>query len=135
VESGLFNGLQRIQTKNLLVQVFTKLRRNTRFSFVAQTRLALGSPGSKKTIAHIPIFEKTMRARDRGRWFMCEVRPFRMGGWWPGRGDGIRTQAAAAQDRAGPISWIVSFRAGHKVAAVKLREFFTRSVLASIQLN
>jgi hypothetical protein len=44
--------------------------------------------------------------------------------WWRA-GDGIRTQAAAAQDRAGTISWFGSSRAGHKVAAVKLREVFS----------
>jgi hypothetical protein len=37
VESGLFNGLQRIQIKkSLLVQIYTQLRRNTRFSFAAR---------------------------------------------------------------------------------------------------
>jgi hypothetical protein len=37
--------------------------------------------------------------------------------------------------RARPISWLGSSRAGHKVAAVKRREFFARCALASIHLN
>jgi hypothetical protein len=36
---------------------------------------------------------------------------------------------------AGRISWVGSSRAGHKVAAVKLREVFARCARASIQLN
>src|ERR1700722_10488570 len=108
-------GYSESKQKNLLVQVFTKLRRNTRFPFVAQTRLAPGSPGSKKTIAHILIFDKTMRARNRAAMAYVSGQPIPHGWrWWPGRGDGIRPQAAAAEDRAGRISWLNHQGAGQQ---------------------
>jgi hypothetical protein len=39
VESGLFNGLQRIQIKNLLVEIFTKQISIIRFSYAAPDSL------------------------------------------------------------------------------------------------
>jgi hypothetical protein len=49
VESGLFNGLQRIQIKNLLVDIFTKPISITRFCFAAPDSLrAPDHPGVKK---------------------------------------------------------------------------------------
>jgi hypothetical protein len=52
-------GYGESKQKNCLVQIFTN-RRATRFSLQPETRLAPGPSESKKTITHIPIFEKTM---------------------------------------------------------------------------
>jgi hypothetical protein len=133
VESGLFNGLQRIQTKKMF-RAFTKLRRTTRFSFVAP--LSAPDHREQENYSTDSDFRKgNVRAKLRA---LVDVPGQRIPygwHWWPGRGDGIRTQAAAAPDRAGPVSWAGSSRAGHKVAAVKLREFFARCALTSIHLN
>jgi hypothetical protein len=49
VESGLFNGLQRIQIKNLLVQIFYKpTPPYSAFSFAARTPGRPGLPGEQE---------------------------------------------------------------------------------------
>jgi hypothetical protein len=133
VESGLFNGLQRIQIKKSNFEIFTKPRRTTCFSFPARTPFSALITRSKKTIAHIPIPEKTMRARSRAVYMSGQLIPH---GWLGGP---VAASASGPEPprpkTAGRISCVRSSKAEHKVAAVKLRAFFARRARASIQLN
>jgi hypothetical protein len=136
-----FGGIETFQwvtanpnKKIFLFVFFTKLRRNIRFSFAARTPWRPGSPGSKKTIAQIPIFEKTMCARSGATIYVSglAIPPVALVARSRRRHS---DPSRLGQDRTRRILWLGSSSAGHKVAAVKLREFFARCALASIQLN
>src|ERR1700677_3615624 len=99
VESGLFNGLQRIQIKK---------SRGPRFlQFVSAIALCPGSPDSlgdpdqsgeqQQYSTHSDFRKDNVRDRGDGLRIGSPIPPGWR--WWPGRGDGVRTQAAAAQDR------------------------------------
>ena len=79
---------------------------------------------SNNNIAHILTFEKTMCAIEA--MVYVSGRPFRLGGV----GGPVEATAFGPKPprpkTAGRISWVGSSKAGHKVAAVKLRAFFAR---------
>jgi hypothetical protein len=127
VESGLFNGLQRIQIKKShgpgFLQFVSAIAPCPRSQTPLATRI---NRASNNNIAHILTFEKTMCARDQGDG-LC-VSPFRMGGV----GGPVEATAFGPKpprpQTAGRISWIRSSRARDKVAAVKLRELYAMRV-------
>jgi len=90
-ESGLFNGLQRIQIKKSRGPRF--LQFVSAIASCPRSPDSLGDPdqsGEQQQYSTHSDFRKDNVRPRSGRWFMCQPVPHGWR-WWPGRGDGIRT--------------------------------------------
>jgi hypothetical protein len=125
VESGLFNGLQRIQIKKSRGPRF--LQFVSAIASCPRSPDSLGDPdqsGKQQQYSTHSDFRKDNLRPRSGRWFMCQPIPY---GWRGGPSRQRHSDPSCRGPRpARRISWVRSSRAGHKVAAVRLREFFVR---------
>jgi hypothetical protein len=135
VESGLFNGLQRIQAKKSHGPRF--LHFVSAITPCPCSPDSLGDPdqsGEQQQYSTHSDFRKDNVRPRSGRWFMCQPVPHGWR-WWPGRGDGIRTQAAAAKDRHAQFRGSDHPARDTKWPQSSCASSFARCARASIQLN